>query len=529
MDSNAYYITSKPHALDKAVTPTGVFPSAPQTVTYTGFDKVLKVKQGGDSLVYGYSHDRQRIAMEEHVGNTVRTKRYVGNCEYVTETTGNATVSHSLTYLTGPFGVFAVVEKRNGESTLHYVQKDHLGSWTAVTASDGTLEQRLSYDAWGNLRDPNTWSGSYTGTPMFDRGFTGHEHLTSFGLINMNGRMYDPTMSSFLSVDRYIQDPTSAQGFNRYAYCLYNPLRYVDPTGWYVGAPVSRSGLIRDYLSDPCYITRQQLREAGMYDIEGGYSWSGGQGSMNAGWMESDGQLHTSEWGLTTSSGGFEAGAWAIPASFNAMWINYCLGYCDYGYSDYENNSFHINMNTNPSSGCGNGGGSVVGRILLNNPIIKDVNSVIGYIASSESVLFGARSNSLLRPNNMKIKNELGKTLKSTYEARGIVPKGSSAMKVGEKAAFRLSEASDILGCVGIAFVGVDIYLNDGIVYPSHLLDIGVGTASIVIGPYGWIVGASYLAVDVGSYAFTGHSFGHHLNDWCGWYGYDLKTGEITP
>ena len=51
----------------------------------------------------------------------------------------------------------------------------------------------------------------------------------------MNGRMYDPMMSSFLSVDRYIQDPTSAQGFNRYAYCLYNPLRYVDPTGWYVG------------------------------------------------------------------------------------------------------------------------------------------------------------------------------------------------------------------------------------------------------------------------------------------------------
>ena len=45
-------------------------------------------------------------------------------------------------------------------------------------------------------------------------------------------RMYDPTMSSFLSVDACLQDPTSAQGFNRYAYCAYNPLRYTDPTGW---------------------------------------------------------------------------------------------------------------------------------------------------------------------------------------------------------------------------------------------------------------------------------------------------------
>ncbi|MBR5632194.1 MAG: hypothetical protein IKW82_11195, partial [Bacteroidales bacterium] len=96
-----------------------------------------------------------------------------------------------------------------------------------------TVEQELSFDAWGNLRDPETWSGSYSGTPMFDRGFTGHEHMTAFGLINMNGRCYDPLTSSFLSVDAYVQDPTSAQAFNRYAYCGYNPLRYTDPTGWY--------------------------------------------------------------------------------------------------------------------------------------------------------------------------------------------------------------------------------------------------------------------------------------------------------
>ena len=78
-----------------------------------------------------------------------------------------------------------------------------------------------------------TWTGMATETPLFDRGFTGHEHLYAFGLINMNGRMYDPLMSSFLSVDAYVQDPTNAQAFNRYAYCGHNPLRYTDPTGWY--------------------------------------------------------------------------------------------------------------------------------------------------------------------------------------------------------------------------------------------------------------------------------------------------------
>jgi hypothetical protein len=48
----------------------------------------------------------------------------------------------------------------------------------------------------------------------------------------MNGRMYDPQMSSFLSVDAFVDDPATAQGFNRYAYCMHNPLRYTDPGGW---------------------------------------------------------------------------------------------------------------------------------------------------------------------------------------------------------------------------------------------------------------------------------------------------------
>ena len=230
--SAMYSTTAKPHALDAATTAEGVFPATAQTVTYTGFDKADKIKQGNDSICYTYGYDHQRIFMEEHIGSTVRTKRYVGNCEYVTETMGNTTASRWLTYLTGSTGVYAVVVTANNANTIHYILKDNLGSWTAITSSSGTVEQRLSFDAWGNLRNPNSWSGSFTGTPMFDRGFTGHEHLYAFGLINMNGRMYDPITSSFLSVDQYVGSPENAQGFNRYAYCSNNPLRYVDPSGW---------------------------------------------------------------------------------------------------------------------------------------------------------------------------------------------------------------------------------------------------------------------------------------------------------
>ena len=114
------------------------------------------------------------------------------------------------------------------ETTLTYY---YLGSWTTITDEKGSIEQELSFDAWGNFRNPYTWTGANAVHPMFDRGFTGHEHLYDFGLINMNGRMYDPIMSSFLSVDNYVQSPENSQNFNRYAYCLNNPLKYTDPDG----------------------------------------------------------------------------------------------------------------------------------------------------------------------------------------------------------------------------------------------------------------------------------------------------------
>ena len=234
-----YDINTKPHAIDEASCGFGVIPEEEQNITYTCFDKVKTITEGGNTLAYTYGYDRQRIFMEEHANGVDRTKRYVGSCEFLTTTTGGSTTTKALTYLSSPTGIFAVVETEgDGKHTLHYVLKDHLGSWSTITDCNGAVEQELSYDAWGNRRDPDTWRRNWYNPaleePMFDRGYTGHEHLYAFGLINMNGRCYDPVMSSFLSVDAYVQSPDNSQNFNRYAYCLNNPLKYIDPSGWTV-------------------------------------------------------------------------------------------------------------------------------------------------------------------------------------------------------------------------------------------------------------------------------------------------------
>jgi len=46
-----------------------------------------------------------------------------------------------------------------------------------------------------------------------------------------NGRVYDPIIGLFLSLDPVIQAPDFTQNYNSYSYCFNNPLKYSDPTG----------------------------------------------------------------------------------------------------------------------------------------------------------------------------------------------------------------------------------------------------------------------------------------------------------
>jgi RHS repeat-associated protein len=117
---------------------------------------------------------------------------------------------------------------------LYYTGRDYLGSITHVFNERGSVMQEQSYDAWGNLRNPAThelYPVDAQPALYLGRGYTGHEHLSFCGLINMNARLYDPAAGRFLSPDPYVQDPTNPQHYNRYSYALNNPLKYIDPTG----------------------------------------------------------------------------------------------------------------------------------------------------------------------------------------------------------------------------------------------------------------------------------------------------------
>lgn len=138
-------------------------------------------------------------------------------------------------YIYAGNGLTAIMEHSGGQDNLYYTHCDYQGNLLAVTDVGGTVKERYAYDAWGLRRNPANWTKTDTRISfLFSRGYTLHEHLDDFGLINMNGRVYDPLMAQFLSPDPYIQSPSSWLNYNRYAYGFNNPLIYTDPDGEWI-------------------------------------------------------------------------------------------------------------------------------------------------------------------------------------------------------------------------------------------------------------------------------------------------------
>ena len=181
----------------------------------------------GLDILYGIDGERVMCEWTDSTGNVYKKRLYFGEYE-ITETNGQ---KEDVCYINSPDGVTAVMMHHGSTYKIYYLCTDHLGSITLLMNDAGNTVERHAYDAWGRKRNVNDWSDYNVENGKLDRGYTGHESLREFGLINMNGRMYDPILGRMLSPDNYVQDPFDIQNYNRYTYCRNNPLSYTDPSG----------------------------------------------------------------------------------------------------------------------------------------------------------------------------------------------------------------------------------------------------------------------------------------------------------
>ena len=231
------YENSRPHAI-ASVTPYGTeVPLRSQQITYNALRRPNTISENNFVASFTYNGEGEKVKMNIKKSNVDQVNKYYWGNQYEFET-GIAGTKEIL-YLGGDAYSAAAVYVKEGSSSwaVYYLCRDYLGSITHIVNSSGGIKQELSYDPWGRLRNPVNQALYAVDTEpslFLGRGYTGHEHLIAFGLINMNARLYDPVIGRFLSPDPQLQNPFFTQNYNRYSYCLNNPLKYNDPNGEFI-------------------------------------------------------------------------------------------------------------------------------------------------------------------------------------------------------------------------------------------------------------------------------------------------------
>ncbi|MEO1627077.1 MAG: RHS repeat-associated core domain-containing protein [Bacteroidota bacterium] len=230
------YPSGKNNAVTRVSNSSGTIPTVTQDITYTQFDQPSRVSEGNYELDYVYGFDRQRIkSVMKDNGSVTETRIYMGEMERQTK----SGVTKDIHYINAGQGTIGIVVKTGSTYDFYSTYTDHLGSILRVTNDSGGVVAEQNFDAWGRKRNVSSWTYSSVGSvpDWMYRGYTGHEEMPEFQLINMNGRLYDPIVGRMLSVDNHIQSPTSTQSYNRYTYVFNNPLSYTDPNGelaWFI-------------------------------------------------------------------------------------------------------------------------------------------------------------------------------------------------------------------------------------------------------------------------------------------------------
>ncbi|WP_162129631.1 RHS repeat-associated core domain-containing protein [Chryseobacterium populi] len=214
-------------------------------VTYNAFRNPNNIILAGrDNLHFEYNILQSRYSMGSKTGKY--TKYY--SSDFGIELTKNILtgVTELITYINGdPYSANYIKKEvfTNGaltEKNNYYLHRDNLNSIVAITKTDGSVVEKRFFDAWGNLKGLVNVSGQLITNadqlrfmPLFiSRGYTGHEHLQTVGLVNMNARIYDPVVRKFLSPDTIVPDQFNTQSYDRFGYGYNNPLLYIDVDGY---------------------------------------------------------------------------------------------------------------------------------------------------------------------------------------------------------------------------------------------------------------------------------------------------------
>ena len=197
-----------------------------QALVYDAENRLTAIAQAGVmSDEFGYAFDGTRLWKRLNQ-NPTNLQVWIGN---IYEQKGGKTLFH--VYAGGEqVCTFETNSALMGGSATtnvgYYYHQDSLTSSSVLSSSSGTQTEANVWYPFGRIQ-----TASPQASFQVSRRFTGQVFDTESGLYYYNARYYDPELGRFIQPDDIISDYGNPQSYNRYSYCLNDPLTYNDPSG----------------------------------------------------------------------------------------------------------------------------------------------------------------------------------------------------------------------------------------------------------------------------------------------------------
>ena len=251
-------------------------------ITYDGIGNTLSYRDG---MSFTWKNGRQLATFTQ--GQTSASYDYNENGIRNKKTVNGITTSYILA------GSTIVSENRNGNFIQYYYneagsviglryngndyffRRNLQGDIIAILNTAGQTVVSYEYDPWGNILAVTGSLASTLGVANPFR-YRGYYYDTESGLYYLQTRYYDPAVGRFINADGFTSTGQGFLGNNMYAYCLNNPISFVDSLGA-VPEAVTAGRIHNAVLKEICD-KNPNLRRDKTYTFYNGYDRTDGYG-----------------------------------------------------------------------------------------------------------------------------------------------------------------------------------------------------------------------------------------------------------
>ena len=222
------------HAItyDAIGNPLTYYNGADYTMTWRQGRRLSNVTTGGQTINYEYDSEGKRTGKQ--VGTAQTTYLYAGGRLVSIE---GHTPDYRIDLLYDESGVYGCIyNDASHVQTKYRFVKNAQGDIIQIRDQSDAVVANYTYDAWGALLSVTDENGAAITAsahialrnPIRYRGYL---YDSETGFYYVSSRYYDPEIGRWINADSLVSTGQGILGNNMFAYCLNNPVNYIDRDG----------------------------------------------------------------------------------------------------------------------------------------------------------------------------------------------------------------------------------------------------------------------------------------------------------